>query len=147
MLQNNELIFKQYLEIKVIEQSHSIETNLHDSFLFEASKVLCAKGYRFIKKNYMNASLIFPKVLVDQSIIFLICTILNLIFVKDKNDLCSCYVSKANMIQCKHDICVNQKFDISKIGKCWWKRKHISQSLHKGNYNSPTIIKISVNNN
>ena len=59
---------------------------------------------------------------------------------KDKNDLCSCYVSKANMIQCKHDICVNQKFDISKIGKCWLKRKNISLSLYKGNYNSPTII-------
>ena len=78
MLQNNELIFEQYLEMKVIEQSHSIEINLHDNFLFEASKVLCVKLYRFIKKNYMNASLIFPKVLVDQSIIFLICTILNL---------------------------------------------------------------------
>ena len=38
MLQNNELLFKQYLEMKVIEQSHSIETNLHDYFLFEASK-------------------------------------------------------------------------------------------------------------
>ena len=45
------------------------------------------------------------------------------------------------MIQCKHDICVNLKFDISKIGKCWLKRRHISQSLHKGNYNSPTIKK------
>ena len=77
MLQNNELIFKQYLEMKVIEQSHSIETNIHDTFLFEASKVLCVKGYKFIKNNYMKASLVFPKVLVDQSIIFLICTILN----------------------------------------------------------------------
>ena len=85
--------------MKVIEQSHSIETNLQDTFLFEASKVLRVKGYRFIKNNYMNASLVFPKVLVDQSIIFLICTILNLnLFFKDKNDLCSCYVSKANMI-------------------------------------------------
>ena len=63
------------------------------------------------------------------------------IIFKDENDLCSCYVSKANMIQCKHDICVNQKFDISKIGKCWWKLKNISLSLYKGNYNSPTIIK------
>ena len=44
MLQNNELIFKQFLEMKVIEQSHSIEKNLHDSFLFEASKVLSVKG-------------------------------------------------------------------------------------------------------
>ena len=36
---------------------------------------------------------------------------------KDKNNLCSCYVSKANMMQCKHDICVNQNVDISKIEK------------------------------
>ena len=36
---------------------------------------------------------------------------------RDKNDLCLCYVSKANMMQCKHDICVNQNVDISKIGK------------------------------
>ena len=78
MLQNNEIIFKQYLEMKIIEQSHTIETNLQDTFLYEASKVLCVKGYMFIKKNYMNASLVFPKVLVDQSIIFLICIILNL---------------------------------------------------------------------
>ena len=70
MLQNNELIFKQYLEMKVIEQSHSIETNIHDTFIFEASKGLCVKGYRFIKNNYMKASLVFLKVLVDQSIIF-----------------------------------------------------------------------------
>ena len=45
------------------------------------------------------------------------------------------------MIQCKHDISLNQQFDISKIGKCWLKRKNISLSLYKGNYNSPTIIK------
>ena len=29
----------------------------------------------------------------------------------------------------------------SKIGKWWWKRKNISLSWNKGNYNSPTIIK------
>ena len=51
--------------MKVIEQSHSIETKIHDIFLFETSKVLCVKGYRFIKNNYMKASLVFPKVLVD----------------------------------------------------------------------------------
>ena len=45
------------------------------------------------------------------------------------------------MIQYKHDTCVNQKFDISEIRKCWWKRKNISHSLYKGNYNIPTIIK------
>ena len=71
MLQNNELMFKQYLEMKVIEQSHTTETNLQDTFLYEASKVLYVKGYSFIKKNYMNAVLVFPKGLVDQSIFFL----------------------------------------------------------------------------
>ena len=45
------------------------------------------------------------------------------------------------MMQCKHDIYVNHYFDISKIRKCWLKRKNISQSSNKGNYNSPTIIK------
>ena len=55
----NELIFKQYLEIKVIEQSHTIETKLQDNFLYEASKVLRVKGYMLIKKNYMNALLFF----------------------------------------------------------------------------------------
>ena len=60
---------------------------------------------------------------------------------KNKNDLCSCYVSRANMMKCKHDIYVNNFFDINKIRKCWLKRKNISQSSNKGNYNSPTIIK------
>ena len=45
------------------------------------------------------------------------------------------------MMQYKHDTYANQKFYISKIGKCWWKRNNISLSLCKGNYNSPTIIK------
>ena len=45
------------------------------------------------------------------------------------------------MVQYKHDIRVNQKFDISEIGNWWWKRKNISLSWNKANYNSPTIIK------
>ena len=66
----------------------------------------------------MNASLVFPKVLVDQSINFFdMYNTQSKIMFKDKNDLCSCYVSKANMIQCKHDICINLKSNISKIGK------------------------------
>ena len=77
MFQNNEIIFKQYLEMRVIEQSHALETNFQDTFLYEASKVLCVKGYRLIKKSNINASLVFYKVLDDQSIFFLIYTILN----------------------------------------------------------------------
>ena len=77
MLQNNEIILKKYLEMKVIEQSHALETNFQDTFLYEASKVLCVKGNRLIKKSYIIASLVFYKVLDDQSIFFLIYTILN----------------------------------------------------------------------
>ena len=53
--------------MKVIKQSHDIVTNFEDSFLYEASKRLCVKGYNFIK-NYINASLVCHKVLKDQSI-------------------------------------------------------------------------------
>ena len=70
MLQNNEIIVKQYLEMKVIEQLYTIATNLRDTFLYEASKLLCVKDYKLIKKNYMNTSLVVHKVLVDQSICF-----------------------------------------------------------------------------
>ena len=67
MLQNNETIFKQYLKMKVIEQSHTLETKFQDTFLYETSKVLCVKGYRLIKKSYINTLLVFHKVLDDQS--------------------------------------------------------------------------------
>ena len=76
--------------MRVIEQSHNIATNLQDTFLYEASKVLCVKCYRLIKKNYMNASLVFHKVLVDQSIIFLISTILNLKWFLEIRMICVC---------------------------------------------------------
>ena len=77
MLQNNKIILKQYLEMRVIEQSYTLKTNFKDIFLYEASKVLCVKGNRLIKKSYIIASLVFYKVLDDQSIFFLIYTILN----------------------------------------------------------------------
>ena len=39
MLQNNEIMFKHYLEMRIIEQSYAFETNFQDTFLYEASKV------------------------------------------------------------------------------------------------------------
>ena len=66
----------------------------------------------------MNDSLVFHNVLVDQSFFCWHVQYSIEMGFKDKNDLCSCYVSKANMMQCKHDICVNQNVDISKIEKC-----------------------------
>ena len=70
MSQNNEIILKQYLEIKVIEQSHALETNFQDTFLYEASKVICVEGYIRTKKSHINALFVYHKVLDDQSIFF-----------------------------------------------------------------------------
>ena len=69
ILKNSEIIFKQYLEMRVIEQSHALETNCQDKFFYEALNILCVIDYMFIKKCYGNASMIFHKVLDDQSII------------------------------------------------------------------------------
>ena len=63
MKQNNEIIFKQYLEMRVIEQSHALEKNFQDTFLYEVSKLLYGKGYILVKKSYISASLVFHKVL------------------------------------------------------------------------------------
>ena len=70
MLQNNEIIYKKYLEMKVIHQSYLLAGDRHDFFLYKASNNLCLKGYKIIKKWQINASLVFHKVFEDQSIIF-----------------------------------------------------------------------------
>ena len=44
MLQHNEIILKQYLEMKVIHQSDLIIGDVQDYFLYEASKTSCLKG-------------------------------------------------------------------------------------------------------
>ena len=50
MLQNNEIIYKKYLEMKVIHQSYLLAGDRHDFFLYKASNNLCLKGYKIIKK-------------------------------------------------------------------------------------------------
>ena len=70
MLQNNEIIVKQYFNLKVIQQSNFTAGDRQNSFLYEVSNNLCLKGYKFIKNCYINASLVFHKILVDQPIIF-----------------------------------------------------------------------------
>ena len=56
--------------------------------------------------------------------------------------ICVCFMfPELTWCNVTHDICVNNFFNISKIGECWFKRKNISQSSNKGNYNSTTIIK------
>ena len=45
------------------------------------------------------------------------------------------------MMQCKHDICLNKKFNSTEIRKCWLQRKNTTQSSNKGLYNSPAIVR------
>ena len=63
MLQNNEIIYKQYLEMKIIHLSYLLAGDRHDFSLYKASNNLCLKGYKIIKKWQIIASLVFHKVL------------------------------------------------------------------------------------
>ena len=82
----------------------------HDSFLFESSNYLCLNGYKFIKKCHINASLLFHKVLEDHSIMFFDMKNNQLQYLyKNKNDSCTYYLSNANFMQCKHEICLIKK--------------------------------------
>ena len=47
---------------------------------------------------------------------------------KDLSENCSCFITKCNMMQYKHIILLNQKFNISKIGLCYYQRKNITLS-------------------
>ena len=94
--------------MRVIEQSYAIETNCQDAFIYETSKK-CVKGYKFIKKCYINVSFVFRKVLEDQSIIFFDMNNTHSQYVyRNKYDSSSCNVSRANMIQYKHNMCLNK---------------------------------------
>ena len=62
-----------------------------------------------------------------------------LYFFLNENDNCTCYISTAKMIECKHRISINRKIDISKIDKCWYKRKGLSLLSNYGPFSSPKI--------
>ena len=60
---------------------------------------------------------------------------------KDVSDNCSHFIAKCNLMQCKYIISLNQQFDFSKIGLCWYQRKQTSLSKYTGNYINPTIMR------
>ena len=49
----------------------------------------------------------FIKYLMINQILFDMYNTQSKVVYKNKNYLCSCYVSRSNMMQCKHDVCVN----------------------------------------
>ena len=94
MLQNNEMIFKQYLEMRVIEQSHALETNFQYIFLYETFKVLCVKGYSLIKRATLVLRWFFIKYwMINQN--NLICTILNQKLFMKIRMICVCVIFPA----------------------------------------------------
>ena len=60
---------------------------------------------------------------------------------RNKNDSCSCNVSRVSKMQYKHDICFNKKYNLTKNGKCWLNINNITQSSNKFFYNCPTIVR------
>ena len=58
---------------------------------------------------------------------------------KNKNDSCSCYISKVNMMQYKHDICLTLKN--YQNWNTLVKEKEYNLIFKKGLYNSPTIVR------
>ena len=99
------------------------------------------KGYELIKKCYhtsltviyienWDGSFYFP----DDSIVL-----------KNRQEFCSCYISTANLIQCKHQISILRQFDILKIDRCWHRRKGISMYFNIRSYSSPRLFSIDLN--
>ena len=141
MLKNDHEIAQQYMELQFINQNFKAMRNEMECYLFNTSSFLCLKGYELIKKCYyasltvifienLDGSYSFP----DDSIIL-----------KNRQNVCSCYISTANLMQCKHQISILKQFDISKIDRCWHKRKGITMSSNLKSYLSPILFSMDLN--
>ena len=140
MLTNHELICHEYLQMNIIKQSHSLQGTHSNTFLFQASYFLCVKGFNIIKKSYINSQNVIYKNNSDGTISFYNLENNELPYkLKSKNDNCSCYIAVSQMMQCKHMISFNNKFDLDLIGRCWHKRDKITQSKNIGSYICPSL--------
>ena len=137
---NHELICHEYLQMNIINQSHSPQGTHSNTFLFQASYFLCVKGFNIIKKSYINSQKISYVMNSDGTISFFNLENDELPYkLKSKNDNCSCYIAVSQMMQCKHMISFNNKFDLDLIGRCWHKRDKITQSKNIGSYICPSL--------
>ena len=110
--------------------------------MFNASSYLCLKGYELIKKYYHASLTIIYIENSDGNFDF---PNNNSIVLKNRQDFCSCYISTANLVQCKHQISILKQFDISKIDRCWHRRKGISMSSNLRSYLSPRLFSMDLN--
>ena len=116
--------------------------NEMEYFLFNASSILCLKGYELIKKCYHAALTVIYIENSDGSFYF---SDYNSIILKNRQDFCSCYISTTNLMQYKHQISILRQFDISKIDRCWHKRKGITMSSNLRSYSLPISFSMELN--
>ena len=99
------------------------------------------KGYAVIKKCYHASFTVIYIENSDGSFYFPD----DYIVLKKRQKFCSCYISTANLMQCKHQIFILRQFDISKIDRCWHRREIISMSSKRSSYSSPRLFSIDLN--
>ena len=142
MLKNNHEITQQYMELQVINQDFKAMGNAMECFLFNISSFLCLKRYELIKKCYHDSLTVIYIENSDGSFDF---PYDDSIVLKNRQDFCFCYISTADLMQCKHQISILRQFDISKIDRCWHKRKCISMSSNLRSYLSPILFSMDLN--
>ena len=111
-------------------------------FLFNALSLLCLKGYELIKKCYRASLTVIYIKNSDGSFYF---PDDDFIVLKNRQDLCSCYISTANLMRCKHHISILRQSDISKIDRCWHKRKDILMFSNLRSYSSQILFSMDFN--
>ena len=113
--------------------------NSMECFLFNASSFLCLKGYELIKKCYYASLAVIFNQNLDGSYSFPDGSII----LNNKQENCTCYISTANLMQCKHQISILRQFDISKIDRYWHQRKGITMSSNLKSYLSPRLFSMN----
>ena len=134
MLKINHEIAQEYIKLQVINKDFKAMRNEMEMFLFNASCYLCLKGYELVKKCYHVSLTVIYIENSDGSFDFPYDDSIGL---KNRQDFCSCYISTANLMQCKHQISILRQFDKSKIDRFWHERKGISMSSNLRSYLSP----------
>ena len=76
--------------------------NQMECFLFNASSFLCLKGYELIKKCYYASLTVICIQNLDGSYSFPD----DSFTLKNKRNVCSCYISTTNLMQCKYQISI-----------------------------------------
>ena len=111
MMNNNDIIVKAYLSVKVINLQYSNSVDEKDIFLFQASKLLSKKEFKVIKNPTKNRRIEDYFSLFNNNGNKSFSGTNNIILpyvMKYSSENCSYFIAKYNMMQCKHIISLNQ---------------------------------------